>query len=271
MDISSRPTYVEASAEESLGAAQDFCDRCTNMIRSMPEHMQLAEPVLTPRFVPTCSPALLSGLGGISEQKHVRVQSHMAEAHDQVQYVREERGEEDMDVFLHVGPDLMQLVAYQSLTMRTMFTEQSAHLSHGTSALHLPLPRGPSKASCNRGGSRPLPSVECILLRRAVPSTRGARRGGSCGAWDGYRRWIQHRHYGRYAPCCHRLPYARGGTYPHIRQQGEESNGGRLREAIVHRLEGGSVPRHAWGSPCLGLARGLRDLCSRGTARCSME
>ncbi|KAJ8480657.1 hypothetical protein ONZ51_g6494 [Trametes cubensis] len=101
MDISSRPTYVEATAEKSLAAAGDFCDRCIDMIRSLPEHMQLVEPVLTPRFVPTCSPALLSGLGGLSEQKHVRIQSHMAEAHDQVQCVREERGEEDMDVFLH--------------------------------------------------------------------------------------------------------------------------------------------------------------------------
>ncbi|KAI0333663.1 Metallo-dependent hydrolase [Cubamyces sp. BRFM 1775] len=101
MDISSRPTYVEASAQDSISAARDFCDRCTDMVRSMPEHMQLVEPVLTPRFVPTCSPALLSGLGSISEQKNVRIQSHMAEAHDQVQHVRQERGEEDMDVFLH--------------------------------------------------------------------------------------------------------------------------------------------------------------------------
>ncbi|KAI8971162.1 Metallo-dependent hydrolase [Trametes punicea] len=100
MDISSRPSYVEDSAETSLAAARTFCDRCVEMTATLPDHKRLVEPVLTPRFVPTCSKELLSGLGSLSEEKNVRIQSHMAEAHDQVQHVLSEHGEADMDVFI---------------------------------------------------------------------------------------------------------------------------------------------------------------------------
>ncbi|OSD07262.1 Metallo-dependent hydrolase [Trametes coccinea BRFM310] len=99
MDQSSRPSYVEDSAEASLAAAHDFCDRCIEMFRSLPEHRRLVQPVLTPRFVPTCSKGLLSGLGDLAEQRGLRIQSHMAEAHDQVQHVLVEHGEADLDVF----------------------------------------------------------------------------------------------------------------------------------------------------------------------------
>ncbi|KAI9058314.1 Metallo-dependent hydrolase [Trametes sanguinea] len=99
MDQSSRPTYVEDSAKASLEDAEDFCDRCIDMFRSLPEHRRLVEPVLTPRFVPTCSRELLSGLGDLAERKSLRIQSHMAEAHDQVQHVLSEHGEADLDVF----------------------------------------------------------------------------------------------------------------------------------------------------------------------------
>lgn len=99
MDISSRPTYVESSAEASLAAAASFADKCASLEADVLPHERLIEPVLTPRFVPTCSDALLRGLGDLSRDRNLRVQSHMAEAHDQVAWVREERGMDDMEVF----------------------------------------------------------------------------------------------------------------------------------------------------------------------------
>ncbi len=102
MDISSRPTYVEASAHASLEAARIFCDQCLDISSGLPTHEQLVVPVLTPRFVPTCSNELLSGLGALSAEKGLRVQSHLAEAHDQVKHVLEERGADDMEVFAQV-------------------------------------------------------------------------------------------------------------------------------------------------------------------------
>lgn len=103
MDISSRPTYKEASAKDSLAAVSSFVDKCAALNDELPPHMTLVEPVLTPRFVPTCSDELLEGLGRLSNEKNLRVQSHMAEAYDQVEWVRAERGVEDMEVFERVS------------------------------------------------------------------------------------------------------------------------------------------------------------------------
>ncbi|RPD62323.1 Metallo-dependent hydrolase [Lentinus tigrinus ALCF2SS1-7] len=99
MDISSRPTYVEPSTNASLEAARSFCDRCLDVSASLPAHERLVEPVITPRFIPTCSNELLAGLGLLSAEKDLRIQSHMAEAHDQIQHVLSERKVDDMDLF----------------------------------------------------------------------------------------------------------------------------------------------------------------------------
>lgn len=103
MDRNSRPTYIEASAEDALSAAASFVDKCISLERAAGPHERLVEPVLTPRFVPTCSHELLVGLGRLSEERGLRVQSHMAEALDQVQWVRQERGLDDIEVFERVG------------------------------------------------------------------------------------------------------------------------------------------------------------------------
>ena len=102
MDISSRKTYVEASAEDSLKAASSFADHCLALTKDLKHHEKLVEPILTPRFVPTCSDELLTGLGELSERKQLRIHSHLAEAHDQVAWVKEERGVDDIEVFKKV-------------------------------------------------------------------------------------------------------------------------------------------------------------------------
>ncbi|KAJ6621858.1 Metallo-dependent hydrolase, partial [Mycena sp. CBHHK59/15] len=103
MDISTRPSYVESSAQASLDSAQSFVEKCRSMVAHLPPHQQLVEPVLTPRFVPTCSDDLLVGLGKLSATSNLKIQSHLAEAHDQVEWVRSERGAEDIDVFDRSG------------------------------------------------------------------------------------------------------------------------------------------------------------------------
>lgn len=99
MDISSRPEYVEASADHAVASAREFGVKVTSSSSSS----SLVHPVITPRFVPTCSDELLRGLGALAEEKGWRIQSHMAESRDQVDYVRRERGEEDMRVFERAG------------------------------------------------------------------------------------------------------------------------------------------------------------------------
>lgn len=99
MDISSRPTYKESSAESSLRSAEEFIDSCRNLVSSYEPHRRLVEPVITPRFIPTCSHALLQGLGKLAIEKGARIQSHMAEAQEEVQWVLDERQKLDIDIF----------------------------------------------------------------------------------------------------------------------------------------------------------------------------
>ena len=103
MDISSRPTYVEESSQVALDSISSFIDRCRSSVAHLAEHEQLVKPVITPRFVPTCSDELLVGLGNLSGEKQAHVQSHLAEARDQVDWVRNTRHAEDIDVFDRVS------------------------------------------------------------------------------------------------------------------------------------------------------------------------
>jgi guanine deaminase len=92
-------TYVEPSAAASLANAHAFLDHCHALVAHLPASQRLVAPVLTPRFVPTCTDELLAGLGALSETLGVKIQSHLAEAKDQVEWVRALRGMEDIDVF----------------------------------------------------------------------------------------------------------------------------------------------------------------------------
>lgn len=103
MDISSRPSYVEESAQDALTSVESFVRRCREIVSHLPQHKRLVEPVITPRFVPTCSDSLLTSLGTLSEDQSIRIQSHLAESHDQVEWVKRERGIDDIDVFDHVS------------------------------------------------------------------------------------------------------------------------------------------------------------------------
>lgn len=117
MDISTRSTYIELTHSESIASAHSFINRVKALTSHLPDHARLVEPVLTPRFVPTCSDALLQGLGELSEQTGVRVQSHLAEARDQMKVVQESRGMSDLKVFERVS-SLCRTCCQYKLTIR---------------------------------------------------------------------------------------------------------------------------------------------------------
>lgn len=49
------------------------------------------KPIITPRFVPACSDALLYGLGQLAEKYQVPIQSHLSESQDEVSFVKKNR------------------------------------------------------------------------------------------------------------------------------------------------------------------------------------
>lgn len=72
----------EASAEVSLAATEQWiCDTKSRFANTY--------PILTPRFVPSCTDALLAGLGKLSEAYKVPVQSHLSENYSEIAWVKE--------------------------------------------------------------------------------------------------------------------------------------------------------------------------------------
>ncbi|KAI0801950.1 Metallo-dependent hydrolase [Irpex lacteus] len=137
MDQSSRPTYMEASADAAITSVKSFIHNCNALEAQLAPHEKLIEPVLTPRFVPTCSDELLSRLGQLSEEKNLRIQSHMAEAYDQVKWVRQQRNMEDIDVF-----DRHTLLTPRTVQAHCTFLDQpmlNRVATRGTAIAHCPL------------------------------------------------------------------------------------------------------------------------------------
>ncbi|KAF9457435.1 hypothetical protein BDZ94DRAFT_1285273 [Collybia nuda] len=137
MDISSRPTYTEPSAAASLYSASSFITQCQHLTSSLPLHRRLVAPVLTPRFVPTCSDELLSGLAALSVSQSLVIQSHMSESRDEVTWVRDLRGAEDIEVFEKHG-----LLTPRTIQAHCTFLSipNLTHLSTlGTAVAHCPL------------------------------------------------------------------------------------------------------------------------------------
>lgn len=185
---SASKTYIENSASEALKSARSFVMRCQHMQEHLPTAQRLVEPVLTPRFVPTCSDELLDGLGRMSAELHVKVQSHMAEAKDQVEWVRALRGMEDVDVFYKVvlisyhhrlSSELTIIFQNNLLTPRTI----QAHCTFLSAAeLSLVAERGTAIAHCPL--SNAYFSAQSFALREALD--RGAKVGLGTDIAGGY-------------------------------------------------------------------------------------
>ena len=133
MDQLSSPTYIEASAASAILSAKAFAETMTATYPSP----ALVEPVITPRFVPTCSDTLLCGLGELAASHGLRIQSHLAESHDQVAAVLAERGIDDIDVF-----ERSKLLTSRTVQAHCTFLDAPSlsrlHAS-GTAVAHCPL------------------------------------------------------------------------------------------------------------------------------------
>ena len=161
---------------ESIASARSFIDRVKALTSHLPDHARLVEPVLTPRFVPTCSDALLQGLGELAEQTGTRVQSHLAEARDLMKAVQESRGMSDLKVFERVSR-FAEHIVNTKLTITGGWLGPLVDVTNGPSALHLPFTRR-TFASCSTwNGHCTLSPLKCVLLRAAI------RLAGSVGSW----------------------------------------------------------------------------------------
>lgn len=82
MDRNCPDTIREASAAASAQSTRAWLERIEGRYRH-------TRPILTPRFIPSCTDALLGELGKIQRQYGLPVQSHLSENRDEIAWVRE--------------------------------------------------------------------------------------------------------------------------------------------------------------------------------------
>lgn len=83
MDRNSPDFYVETT-EDSIQDTQKFLDAVISL------NDPLVQPIITPRFVPSCSEKLLSGLSEITRQhNNIPIQSHVSENIGEVHWISE--------------------------------------------------------------------------------------------------------------------------------------------------------------------------------------
>jgi len=145
MDRNAPETYCETT-EESLAETERFvqlmlaehdarlpgssgsaCGEC----RGPP-----AQPVITPRFVPTCSAELMRGLGAIAAQHGLLIQSHISENLGEIEWVRSLHPAQPTyaavyDAFGLLGPrSVLAHGVYLGPEERRLFVERGAVVSH---------------------------------------------------------------------------------------------------------------------------------------------
>jgi guanine deaminase len=81
MDRNSSDILIETT-RQSLSDTETY-------LKSFDGVSDRVKPIITPRFVPTCTPELMQGLGDLAEEYDVPVQSHISENLGEVQWVSE--------------------------------------------------------------------------------------------------------------------------------------------------------------------------------------
>ncbi|MCL2617499.1 MAG: amidohydrolase family protein [Defluviitaleaceae bacterium] len=79
MDRNSPGVLRESSAEQSLADTRAWAEECGKF--------RNVRPILTPRFIPTCSDELMHGLGRIRKETGMALQSHLSENPAEVAWV----------------------------------------------------------------------------------------------------------------------------------------------------------------------------------------
>ena len=96
-------------------------------------------PILTPRFIPTCSDELMVGLGALAKEKGLRIQSHLSENPAEIAWVRELVPAADCyanayELFGHMGseelPTIMAHCVYSDAREMEILKAHGVYVAH---------------------------------------------------------------------------------------------------------------------------------------------
>lgn len=171
MDQNSPENYVETTEQAIIDA-----EKVISYINSLydEEKDRLIHPVITPRFIPTCSKQLLEGLSTLNKKYNVHIQTHASETPDMVKFVESLYPNKP----LHRCTNILD--SYGLLTDKTVLAH-GVYLRDGE--VEKLVERGTSVASC------PLSNI--LLSRGVLPLERFHQKGlkiglgtDIAGGWD---------------------------------------------------------------------------------------
>eukprot|EP01133_Synstelium_polycarpum_P011491 gene11491-13403_t len=129
MDRHSPDHYIEDS-QQSLDDTRSFVDTILSTGN------ELVKPIITPRFAPSCTNQLMTGLGKLAREKNTLIQSHISENTDEVLWVKELYPEHESytDVYKHFDMlnerTIMAHAIHLSEKELSSFKECKAGISH---------------------------------------------------------------------------------------------------------------------------------------------
>ncbi len=92
--------YRDESAEEAIAQTRKFIEMVAEMQSGRPT---LVHPAITPRFIPSCTDALLGGLGALARETGCHVQTHCSESDWEVAHVQNRLGQTDTEALANFG------------------------------------------------------------------------------------------------------------------------------------------------------------------------
>lgn len=75
------PDFYMKSTEENIKDTEEFVQAVLPL--------KTVQPIITPRFVPSCTPELMKALGEIAKKYNLKVQSHLSENRSEITWVKE--------------------------------------------------------------------------------------------------------------------------------------------------------------------------------------
>ncbi|XP_061881458.1 guanine deaminase [Entelurus aequoreus] len=130
MDQNNCVKHYKEGLQESLEETQRFISQL------LAKKYTLVKPVVTPRFVPSCSGALMGQLGQLAKNNNLHIQSHVSENIEEVKIVKEAFPDYDSytDVYhkhnLLTNKTVMAHGCHLSDEELSLFRETGASLSH---------------------------------------------------------------------------------------------------------------------------------------------
>ena len=130
MNRNSIDSLLEVSAEQYLLDTKEWLREC--------KKFELTKPILTPRFIPSCTDDLMRGLAEIQKETGLPAQSHLSENRSEIEWVKElcndakSYGEayDNREMFGTYGKTIMAHCVHSDEEERKLMRERNVFIAH---------------------------------------------------------------------------------------------------------------------------------------------